>query len=204
VNKDFFTKPISLKDIKIEKIDLKNIKNKKEIVIGILVLAYVIGIFIFGNNLLKERAEVKSQYEIKEQKYEALLSASSEEEIKKQIEEMELEKEKLAVKIDGIRSSNEFTEIINDFRENAPIKWDLDKQNISVRLDTKEFEDYDIYTVNISSFSGTFSQVEEFLEYVNNYNKIVRIDSLGFRKNAITGTLGGDLRMSFYFKKSSM
>ena len=81
---------------------------------------------------------------------------------------------------------------------------EVDKQIINVRLDTKEFEDYEIYSVNVSSFSGTFNQVEEFFEYVNNYDKIVRIDSLSFRKNVITGTLGGELRMSFYFKKSSM
>jgi len=199
VNKDFFTKPISLKDIKFEKIDLKNIKNKKEILIGILILIYIIFIFVFGNNLLKTRAEVKMQYEIKEQKYEALQRALSEEEIKKQIEEIELEKEKLAGKVESIKSPNEFTEVFRTFKANAPISWN--KEDINVRPNTKEFSDYDVYSVSISSFSGTFEQIQDFLEYVDNYEKMIRVETLSFRRNQITGKLGGEIRLSLYFKK---
>lgn len=202
MNKDFFTKPISLKDIKFEKIDFKSIKNKKEIIIGILILLYIIVIFVLGNNLLKTRSEVKAEYEIKEQKYEALQKSRSEDELKKQIEEITLEKEKLAGKISGIKSINEFLEIFNDFKKNAPITWE--KENISIRPQTKEFSNYDIYSITIDSFSGTFGQVEEFLEYVNNYNKIIRVESLNFKRSAITGKQIGDIRLAFYFKKLSV
>lgn len=202
MNKDFFTKPISLKDIKFEKIDLKNIKNKKEIIIGVLILAYIIIIFILGSNLLKTRSEVKEQYEIKQQKYEALGNALTEENLKKQIDQIIIEKEKLADKIEGIKSINEFTEIFNEFEVNAPITWESEK--IAIKSETKESLEYDIFSIDILSFTGTFEQIEDFLRYVDNYNKIVRIESLDFRRSSITGKLIGDIKITFYFKKLSI
>ena len=83
MNKDFFTKPISLKDIDLKSIDWKNLKNKKEIVIGILILIYIIAIFVIGSKLLNTREEVKTEYLAKETRYNALQRAGSEETIKK-------------------------------------------------------------------------------------------------------------------------
>ena len=88
MNKDFFSKPISLKDINLKDFDIKKIKNKKEIVITILVIIYIIVICVIGNNLLEARSEAKSKYELKESKYTALQNSLSEAEIKKQIEEI--------------------------------------------------------------------------------------------------------------------
>ena len=76
---------------------------------------------------------------------------------------------------------------------------------VDVRLlsdsEKKEFKDCDVYIVTVKSFSGTFSQIKEFLTYVENYEKLVRIDSLKFNKSKITGELVGSVSLSFYFKK---
>lgn len=200
MNKDFFNKSISLKDIKFSKIDLKKLKNKKEIIIGILILVYIICIILVGNHLLKMREEAKSEYEIKEIKYNSLQNSLSEEKLREQILEMENEKEKLSNKVITVENNIELDKIFSDFKVNAPIIWD--NQTVRPR-EMKDFKDYDIYTVDIDAFSGTLDQVEAFLEYVDNYDKIVRIDTLSFSKNKITGKLGGKAKLTFYFRKES-
>lgn len=199
MNKDFFTKSISLEDIK--KLDIRKIKNKKEIVIGILILAYIITIFCIGNSLLKSRQEVKAQYDIKEQRYNSLQNAPSEEELKEQIQELSLEKERLSDIVQEV-DNNEFRDILSEFKRGAPISWE--EEEVSLKPETKEFANYDIYIVNIKDFSITFDQLEEFLTYVENYNKVVRIDTLGIKKSEITGKMTGQLKLSFYFRKLSV
>jgi len=200
VNKDFFTKPISLKDINLKDIDLKKIKNKKEIVIGILILVYIIVIFCVGNSLLKERNTAKTEFAAKEIRYNSLKNAGTEAELKADIEKLVSEKEKLAIKVESI-SSNEFNDILDDFSKNAPIA--LTVKEISIRNSSRDLADYSIYSVSIGSFSGSLKQIESFLKYVEDYERIVRIDNLSFKKNQITGDMDGSMNLSFYFKKIS-
>jgi len=86
VNKDFFSKPISLKDINLKNIDWKNIKNKKEIIISILILIYIIVIICIGSSLLEDRKEVKAELATTENRYNLLQHADSEDKIKADIE----------------------------------------------------------------------------------------------------------------------
>lgn len=199
MNKDFLSKPISLKDIDLKNIDWKNLKNKKEIVIGILILVYIIVIICIGNSLLNTRAEVEAEYLMKETKYNSLHSAGSEDALKEQIDGLEVEKALLANRIVEIDSNTELTKIFDDFKAGAPINWS--EQEIVPRPETKELAAYNVYIANISKFSGSLSQIEDFLQYVETYEKLVRIDTLAFKKNEITGNFEGQLKLSFYFKK---
>lgn len=200
MNKDFLTKPISFKDIDLKKL---NLKNNKQIVIGILILVYIIVIVCIGNVLISNRAEVKAEHETKETKYNSLKAASSEDEIREKIKELEAEAETLSNEMVEINSSAERTKIFKDFRSGSPIKWEEDSEKITQKSETKEMAGYEIYTVNVGNFSGTYSQIEDFLKYVENYEKVVRIDTLAFKSNSVTGKLSGQLRLSFYFKGTS-
>ena len=200
MNKDFLSKPISLKDINLKNIDFRKIKNKKEIIIGILILVYIIVILIIGSFLLNERSEAKDDFSAKESRYNSLMRAPSEEKLQEQIEELEVEKSKLDSMIKEVTPA-EFNEIFSEMKSEIGITWSAESEEVALRPDTKNYPDYDIYVVNIKSFSGTFEQIEEFLEYVDNCDKIVRVDSIGFKENQITGKLVGQLKMSFYFKK---
>ncbi len=203
VNKDFFKKPISLKDINLKNINLKNlknIKNKKEILIVILMLVYIVIVFLTGNALINTRGKAKSEYQTKLAEYNSLVNSLSEDKIKEKINELELEQENLAKKIEEV-DNTKLREILTDFKKGAFITWE--DEEIMLRSETKEFEDYDIYVVNIKSFSGSLEQIESFLEYVDNYSRIVRVDTITFRQNQITGKLSGQLKLSFYFKKLS-
>jgi len=196
VNKDFFKKSISLKDI-----DFKKIKNKKEIVIGILILAYIIVIICIGKFLLDERETAKIEFDAKESRYNLLKSASSAEELKAQIDALALEKEKMAIKVSSI-TNNEFNDVLADFKKKSPIV--LSEEEVTIRNTSKELEEYSVYNVTFKSFSGSLEQMEEFLKYVDEYERIVRIDTFNFKKNQITGNMGpGSLKLSFYFKKMS-
>ena len=108
----------------------------------------------------------------------------------------------LTNKVYEITSNTELTGIFEEFKANAPIKWE--KHEVAIKPGVNEFQAYDICSFTIKNFSGTLKQVEEFLEYVDKYNKIVRIDSLNFKKSVITGTLNGEARLLFYFKKSAI
>lgn len=200
MNKDFWKQPISLKDIKIKKINLKDIKNKKEILIGILIFAFVVSILVIGHNLLKTRSQTNDEYNRKKSIYSSLQNSAGEDQIKKMIEEAGLEKDELSAKLVEINNTNEFYDIFNDFKKNAPIKWT--KEDINPKFG-KANEEYDVYIATINSFSGNFDQIQEFLEYVKNYDKLVRVDTLSFGKDNITGKITGKLRLSFYFKKLS-
>lgn len=197
-------KKISLKDIDFKKINLKNIKNKKEIVIGILVVIFLIVIFVIGNVLLNKRADAKSEYERKESKYNSLQSALSEERIRSNISKLEMEMEELADIVTEITPA-QFNDVFSEFKSGVAISWDKSDGNeeISLKTDNRDYPEYDIYSVNIKTFSGTLNEIKDFLEYVDNYPRIVRVDTITFKQNQITGRLSGQIRLSFYFKKLS-
>lgn len=201
MNKDFFTKPISLKDIKIPKISIKGLKNNKLFFICIFIVIFFIVICIIGANLINQRNIAKKENLSSENKYNSLIMAPSKEVMQNEIAIMEAEIMDYEEKITPVEPS-EFSQILKDFKASAPIKWDeLNMDYALVKTREKELEDYDVYKVNIKQFTGTMKNIEEFLEYVNNYEKIIRIESLKFNKNQATGNLNGQTSLSFYFKK---
>ena len=46
--------------------------------------------------------------------------------------------------------------------------------------------------------------LEDNFEYVNNYDKVITIDTLSFSKEKITGKITGKLNLKFYFKKQEI
>jgi len=200
VNKDFLSKPISLKDIDFKSIKLKSIKKKKEIIIGILFIIYVIAVIIIGKNLISTRAELQGEYSKKEQRVNSLKKGATEEEIQKKLDDLEIEKENLNNTFYAITPA-QFTDILNDFKRNSPITWDDKDADVSIMPDSSEYSNYDGFFVYVKSFSGSFNQVKKFLEYVKNYDKLVRVDSINFRRDDVTGNMKGVMKLSFYFKK---
>ncbi len=200
MNKDFLSKPISFKDINLKSINLKSIKKKKEIIIGILFIAYVIAVIVIGKNLFAARTEIKSEYTRKEERVKALKGGFSEEELQKKIDDIEVEKEGLNGIFYSVTSA-QFTDILNDFKNNSPIVWEDKNVEVSLVKSNPEYAAYDVYSVYVKTFSGSFNQVQEFLDYVKNYDKLVRVDAISFRREEITGKMNGTLKLSFYFKK---
>ena len=201
MNKDFFTKPISLKDIKMPKISIKGLKNNKLIFICIFIVVFFIVIAIIGSNLLNERDIAKKEKVTAESKYNTLMVSPSKEVMQNEIINMELEILEYEKKLTAVQPS-EFSQILKEFRKMAPIKWDeINADYALVKSREKELESYDIYRVNIKQFTGKLKDIEAFLEYVDNYEKVVRIESLKFNKNQATGNLIGQISLSFYFKK---
>lgn len=205
MNKDVLNKQISMDDIKNIFSKLKNSKNKKEIIIGILILIYIISVVIIGYNLWNRRIEAKAEYDRKESQYTSLKSIKSEAELKKMIENAELDKAKLESRMIEIKTSSELTAALDDFKKDCPIKWNANDKNESFtpsKSSNKELSGYDIYALRVDSFSVSLDQAVEFFEYVKNYDKIVRVDTFEVSKNRITGAMNGSMRLSFYFKKS--
>ena len=201
MNKDFFTKPISLKDIKMPKISIKGLKNNKLIFICIFIVVFFIVIAIIGSNLLNERDIAKKEKVTAESKYNTLMVSPSKEVMQNEIIKTELEILEYEKKLTAVQPS-EFSQILKEFRKMAPIKWDeINADYALVKSREKELESYDIYRVNIKQFTGKLKDIEAFLEYVDNYEKVVRIESLKFNKNQATGNLIGQISLSFYFKK---
>lgn len=203
MNKDFLTKPISLKDLKMPKINLKNIINNKFAIICIFALIFIVVISIIGYNLLEARSVAVSENEISKRKYNSLKSSMTVEEMQQEINKINSEIAIYEKKVAPV-NQQQFTEILKEFVKNAHIKIDasvFDNITLVANSNKKEFADYDIYKVNIKSFSGKFSEIQEFLTYVEKYDKLVRIDSIKFSKSKVTGELVGSISLSFYFKK---
>ena len=113
--------------------------------------------------------------------------------------ENDVEREILADKFKAIESNNEFNDIFNDFKKNSPIT--LTDELVTITDIKNDMGEYEVYIVNIGSFSGNMEQIEEFLKYAEKYPKMVRVDNISFRKHEITGNISGSLKLSFYFKK---
>jgi len=200
VNKDFFTKPLSLKDIKIPQISIKGLKNNKLFFICIFIIVFFIVSCIIGANLLNERDVAKQEKLSAENKYNSLMAAPSKEVMKDEIAVMSEQIEQYGKKIAPIDPS-EFTKLLENFKSSAPIKWSKDDAKVDLITDEKGFENYDIYKVSINLFKGTLKDVQEFLAYVEGYERIVRVESLQIRKNQTTGSLDGQTLLLFYFSK---
>lgn len=194
VNKDFFTKPISLGDLK--NID---IKNKKEWIIGGFAVLYVVAFLVIGSFLLSDREEVIEQYDKKKTKYELLQRSESEDVLSKKIEELSFEKDKLTSVTGSVTSNEYFRALLKEFKKDSPVSWK--EEYISVK--TKD--EYDIYSIDIKNFSCSLSQAEEFLKYVSEYEaNIVRVSTFDMNKKEATGgNMTGSIKLEFYFKKMS-
>jgi len=67
---------------------------------------------------------------------------------------------------------------------------------------SRGLDKYEVFNVSVKSFSGTFDQIQAFLDYADSYERIVTVNNLTFKRNQITGLMDGSCRLSFYFKKA--
>lgn len=198
MNKSILAKEIKLPKITID--DIKKLKDNKFVLICIFAVIFLIIICIIGTNLFNEQADAKLENKVALSRYETLKNAMPKKDMEAAIVKY---KEEIAINKERVKTINsiEFDDVIKDFKENSPIKWNDNDATSSFGQTSRELSDYSKIIVSVKNFSASISKIKEFLEYVDNYEKIVRVDTITFSKNRVTGALEGKLVLSFYFEK---
>ena len=192
------------------KIDLKNIDfnkiksffRKKETIIAIFVLIFIVGIVLVGNSLIGNYIEAIGKRDIAKKKYEAIINSdTSVESLNKKISDAEEENKQLEERISDI-SQREIAELLLKIEKESGLTWV--NKTISASKPVKEVDGLKAVPVTISGFSCSYSQLKDFFDYINDFERKVTIDTLSFGKDKTTGKIkDGSMTITFYMKDES-
>lgn len=191
---------IEFKDIDFNKV--KAFLRKKETIIAIFVIIFIIGIFVVGNSLIENYIEATDKRDSAKRKYETIISSdTSVESLNKKIEDANRENEELEERITEL-SQREIAEILLKIEKDTGVAW-LSK-SFSAGKEVKDINGLKSISVNISGFSCTYEQLKDFFDYIDNFEREVTIDSLSFFKDRTTGRIkDGTMTITFYMKNEN-
>lgn len=191
---------IEFKDIDFNKV--KAFLRKKETIIAIFVIIFIIGIFVVGNSLIENYIEATDKRDSAKRKYETIISSdTSVESLNKKIEDANRENEELEERITEL-SQREIAEILLKIEKDTGVAW-LSK-SFSAGKEVKDINGLKSISVNISGFSCTYEQLKDFFDYIDNFEREVTIDSLSFSKDRTTGRIkDGTMTITFYMKNEN-
>lgn len=188
---------IDLKDIDFNKI--KAFFRKKETLIAILVIVFVIGILVVGNSLIGNYSDAVKKRDSAKRKYEAIINSdTSIESLNKKIENANQENEELEKSISEM-SQRDIAEILLKIGKDTGVNWV--SKSFSASREVKEVSGLKAIAVNLSGVSCTYEQLKDFFDYIDNFEREVTIDSLSFSKDRTTGWIKeGSMTLTFYMR----
>lgn len=188
---------IDLKDIDFNKI--KAFFMKKETIIAILVIVFVIGILVVGNSLIGNYSDAVKKRDSAKRKYEAIINSdTSIESLNKKIENANQENEELEKSISEM-SQRDIAEILLKIGKDTGVNWV--SKSFSASREVKDVAGLKAIAVNLSGVSCTYEQLKDFFDYIDNFEREVTIDSLSFSKDRTTGWIKeGSMTLTFYMR----
>ncbi|MBP3285231.1 MAG: hypothetical protein J6M02_07020 [Clostridia bacterium] len=190
-----------LKNMDLKDINLKDLKNRKELLILLGIVIFIVAIFLIGNGLWKENVEASSELKRLKAKYEEILrKENSVEVLSQQIEEMNTEilaSETAILPIDEAEIIN----ILEDMQDKVGIRWDKKNRVISEATEVPEVKGILKFKVTTSSFTATYEQTKKLMEYIDHLGSRVSLESYTLGKNSLTGELRGTMVLNFYMAK---
>ena len=191
---------IEFKDIDFNKI--KSFFKRKETIIAIFVLIFVVGIILVGNSLIGDYIAATEKRDNAKKKYAAIINSdTSVESLNKKIGDTEEETKKLEEKISEM-SQREIAEILLKIEKESGLTWV--SKTFSASKAVKDVNGLKAISVNISGFACTYNQLKDFLDYMDNFEREVTVDTLSFTKDRTTGRIkDGSMTITFYMKSES-
>lgn len=188
---------IDLKDIDFNKI--KAFFRKKETLIAIVVIVFVIGILVVGNSLIGNYSDAVEKRDSTKRKYEAIINSdTSVENLNKKIENVNQENEELEKRISEI-SQREIAEILLKIEKDTGVTWV--SKSFSASREVKDVAGLKAIAVSLSGISCTYEQLKDFFDYMDNFEREVTIDNLSFSKDRTTGRVKeGSMTITFYMR----
>lgn len=189
---------ISLKDIDVKKII--GFLKRKETIIAIFVIIFIIGIFIVGNLLIEDYLVAIDERDFSKSKYERIMSLDTDtESLKKKIEEANNESEEILNTLSEL-DRKQVAEFLIKIQKETGITWDDGNRKFTVKNSIKDAEELRGILVTISKFYGSYEDIKNFFDYIKQYERKVTIDSLNFSKDQLTGKMTGSMSLMFYMR----
>lgn len=188
---------IDLKDIDFNKI--KTFFRKKETLIAIVVIVFVIGILVVGNSLIGNYSDAVEKRDSTKRKYEAIINSdTSVESLNNKIENANQENEELEKRISEM-SQREIAEILLKIEKDTGVTWV--SKSFSASREVKDVAGLNAIAVSLSGISCTYEQLKDFFDYMDNFEREVTIDNLSFSIDRTTGRVKeGSMTITFYMK----
>ena len=190
-----------LKNIDLKDINLKDLKNKKELLILLGVVVFVVSILLIGNGLLTENQETRTELKRLKSRYEAILGKENSVEVLSnkiaEVSEEILKQETAIVSINELEIIN----ILNKMQSDLGIQWDKDKRTISDSMEVPEAKHLLKFRVNIPSFNLNYEQAKKFLAYLDDLGDRVAVESLVLTENSLTKEMKATIILNFYMEK---
>ncbi len=191
---------IELKNIDFNKI--KSFFRRKETIITILIIAFVLGIILVGNSLISDYVVATEKRDSMKRKYEAIINSdTSVESLNKKIENAEEENKEVEAQISEM-NQREIAEILLKMEKDTGLTWS--GKTIAASKTVKDAEGLRSTSVSISGVTCTYDQLKNFLDYIDNFERLVTIDTLSFSKDRTTGKVkDGNMTITFYMQADS-
>lgn len=165
-------------------------KKWREITIFIVLVAICMLLYILVNHLLSVRQSVLFERDIAERKYNNILSGETSEEIlENELKNIIAEKERLAALLPvDYRIQDATVDLVEIARNNKILN--IEDREVNEYVGS-EGELYKRTEIKIKDFYGSYKQVKDFIDYINNYNKKIVINGMEFEREEVTGNMNG-------------
>lgn len=169
----------------------------------ITLVAVIIGIIILLSLLIKHLFAIQDQtiLELNEIKtnWEKIASGeTSEEKLKENLEKAKDEYDGIDGYLPKGLKKQEVNLAITDISNNVNVKgFSIDNATLSDEKAPNKAQ-YEAIRVNMKNITGTYQEVKELLEYINNYNQKISVTTATFDKSDDTNELKGSMTLIFY------
>jgi len=191
-----------LKKLDLKDINLKDLKNKKELLVLLGAVIFIISVLLIGNGLLSENQKVRNELKQLTTRYNSILSKeNSIEVLSSQIAEVSdeiLKQETAIVSINELEIIN----ILDKMQTELGVRWNKDKRTISDSTEVPEAKHLLKFRVNIPSFNANYEQTKQILEYVDDLGDRVAVESLVLSQSSLTGEMNVTMILNFYMEKN--
>lgn len=195
-----FNMKIDLKKIDIEKI--KAFLKRKETILAILVLIFIICIIIVGNLLIEDYGEAVRKRDVVKASYESIISSDTNvESLTKKIEEATSENESISIGLEPLEQFD-VNNLLNEIKKDTKVTWRDETKTFTLIHEVTETPNLKAYVVTIDGLTGTYDSIKGFISYINDHEREISIDRLSFSKNKQTGYMSGSVTLTFYMEKT--
>lgn len=189
---------IDLKNIDFDKI--KSFLKRKETLIAIAIIIFIIGIIITGNILLNNYSEAVKERDLAEYSYNAIIhSDTNVNSLLEKINMAGIENDEILNSLSEL-SQRDIAEALLVIQKDTGVYWE--NKSFSMKNEIKGAPGLKGISVVISNFTATYDGIKGFMEYIENYDRKVTIDALSFARDNQTGKMKGNMTLTFYMKNN--
>jgi Tfp pilus assembly protein PilO len=175
------------------------LKKWRELLLSAVLIIIIILLSMLIKNLFSLQKEAIQKRDITKNTYNKILTGeTSEEKLNMMLAQIKEEYRATEECVPKELKKQDVISALMDISENVNIKGLEIKDMILTSEPPKKGEKYETIKVNIKSFSGTYENIKQFLEYIKNYNREITINNLNFTREKDSKEFKGSMTLCFY------